>query len=493
MRPLSIVFILFLSFPVLAAAPSFEDSWKNDRRVLQIYRSHLADVRDYLQGLKDPSQKMLSGTQKDDLRGTWRSFQDDLQALDALGRTYALPETKDEAVRQKSLVTADWIFLTQYRYALECFQALDRIPGADTFLNEEDERTGTPKGSLAALKFRFLNVERAADFLAHNLHWKGADPWKDSVEERQMKEDRKVVLGFGLAPGPLMTAKNGAHILQKGSLEAWFPVQKGVAEWMGKTKVYREGQSLISPDQAEELKGKLEPGDMLFTRHEWYLSNAGLPGFWCHAALYMGDATVRKSYFNDPQVRAWVASQGLRGGFEDLLRSKLKAKYQASLAGNGAGQVLRVIEAVGEGVKFSSLGHFADADSLCALRPRLSKVEKAIALYRAFRYVGRPYDFDFDFQSDATLVCSEVVYKAYEASPEHPGVKFPLQRMLGRMVSSPNGMVEQFDRDYATPAQQEDFVAFLNGHELEKASQWADVKALRQSWRWPKWHVLVEK
>ena len=54
---------------------------------------------------------------------------------------------------------------------------------------------------------------------------------------------------------------------------------------------------------------------------------------------------------------------------------------------------------------------------MAALRPRLPAVEKAAAILRAFGHARRPYDFNFDFRTDATLVCSELIYKVYEPGP----------------------------------------------------------------------------
>ena len=83
---------------------------------------------------------------------------------------------------------------------------------------------------------------------------------------------------------------------------------------------------------------------------------------------------------------------------------------------------IRVVEAISEGVSFTAAEHAFGVDYLGAMRPRAPKVDKAKAILRAFNYQGRPYDFEFDFFSDATLVCSELVYKAYAPSADMKGL-----------------------------------------------------------------------
>jgi hypothetical protein len=147
---------------------------------------------------------------------------------------------------------------------------------------------------------------------------------------------------------------------------------------------------------------------------------------------------------------------------------------------------------VGEGVIFTSLEHSAAADSFAALRPKRSKLEKAKAILSAFHYIGRPYDFNFDFLTDDKLVCSELVYKAYEKSDERVGIEFPTVEILGRVSMPANEMVKQFDRRYATPEQQFDLVIFLDGQERKKSAVEADVNRFRQSWKRPKWHIITQ-
>jgi hypothetical protein len=245
----------------------------------------------------------------------------------------------------------------------------------------------------------------------------------------------------------------------------------------------------------------MEPGDILLERREWYLSNIGLPGFWSHAALYIGTPEERRQFFNDEGTRKWLSEREKSArDMEDLLRASFPVAYESMLSHRDSqvypeqkdneNEPARILEAISEGVSFHSLEHSAACDSLVVLRPRLSRTEKAQALFRAFGYAGRPYDFDFDFSTDAKLVCTELVYKSYEPSAHYRGLTFPTVEMLGRRVAPANGFAKQFDEQFGRAEQQTDMILFLDGQEkLHKAVE-ASVAEFRKSWQRPKWHVF---
>jgi uncharacterized protein YycO len=227
-------------------------------------------------------------------------------------------------------------------------------------------------------------------------------------------------------------------------------------------------------------------------RRDWYLSNVGLPGYWPHAALYIGTMRERGEYFSDPAVQTWVRSQGgASGDFNALLHERYPAAFTNCARLQEDDHFVRVIEAISEGVTFTSLEHSADCDALAVLRPKLSKVEKAQAILRAFHYFGRPYDFNFDFSTDAELVCTELVYKAYEPANGFTGLKLPTVTMLGRQVTPANEFVKQFDAQAAAGVEQFELVAFLDGYERTKSARHSSLADFRASWQRPKWHVLT--
>lgn len=432
-------------------------------------------------------QAMPGEAERAALRSAWQVFLDHILALDAIGeRNNRLYHEGDAAEKERSFQLAFAAFLAEYRYALAFLALSERSTQMHTILNEPVPELGLPADSYAQVKFRFLNILRASEFSWLTIKYKTMK--LDTPLSPLIDEDIRYITRVTEHGGPSLTAKNAGRIVTDTMFTAWFPVQKGVSEWMGDTKVLRHGKDLITEAQLQELLPKLQPGDLLLVRREWYLSNVGLPGYWPHAALYIGTADERRAYFSDDNLHEWVVAQGEPSGdFERLLSSRSSAHYQLSTQ-TREGELPRVIEAISEGVSFTGLKHAAGGDSLVVLRPRLEKMIKARAILRAFQLAGRPYDFDFNFLTDASLVCTELVYKAYEGEG---GLTLPLETVMGRPVLPANRIARLFDEEYAKPSRQFDFVAFYDGDERAQRARHSDEQSFRASAQRPKWHIFL--
>lgn len=487
--------------PALTALSAQELSARQagDREAVLRYRAGLREVIAFVStqpqifpATPSASQRLLVQEERETARAVWTRLLDYYLALDSIAQLHAdFQQLSSPAARAASFRLRYAAFLAQYRSALEFIAAVGHDPGLDILLNEPMPSLGIPAGSYGRYKFRFLNVARATEFAANEIlrqYYGKADHELAAL----LAEDAKAVMAIGQGRGELMTLVNAVDIVRKGGEQALFPVQAGVAEWMGDTKVYRVDKNLISAAQIETLPKRLEPGDILLERREWYVSNVGLPGYWPHTALYIGSPEERARYFDTPEVRDWVRSQGESSGNFEILLQRRHAKAHEEGNRPQHGHPARIIEAVSEGVSFSTLEHSADADALAALRPRLGRVDKALAVLRAYGYIGRPYDFNFDFRSDAALVCSELVYKAYEPTNGMKGMRFPIRNILGRLASGPNDFAEQFDSQFGTPEQQSDLIFFLDGNELSKKAVEASPEEFRRSWKRPKWHILTQ-
>lgn len=470
-----------------------------DQQAVLIYRDGLlaatAFIRQQTNLFPKPKGDFLPRREdKEVLWQAWVNYLDYLLALDSMDHFYSdwfqlSGKRQDQAFDLKHAA-----FLAKYRAGLEFIALIEKNPVLDKVLNEPVPEIGLPSGTYAKLKFRFLNVAAATEYAAQAALYPSMKNAAPTNLQAAIEADSAAILKAGRGQGELLTAKNALKILQDAGNTAWFPVQAGVSEWMGDTKVYRQNRSLISAEQIAQLHDKLLPGDVLLVRREWFLSNVGLPGFWPHAALYVGTPAERQRYFSDGSLTNWLQQQNeMSGDFEKLIQARSATNYAKSLEPQPHGQQTRVIEAMSEGVSFTALEHCAGGDSLVVLRPLLPKPEKAAAILRAFHYAGRPYDFDFDFATDSKLVCTELVYKSYEPAQDMKGLNLPLEKMLGRELLPANLIAKQFDEQCGTTNAQFAFIAFLDGYERGNKAVESTVDEFCQSWQRPKWHVLVQK
>ena len=179
------------------------------------------------------------------------------------------------------------------------------------------------------------------------------------------------------------------------------------------------GSVMVRPGHEPALPGEilaslgpvLQPGDVFVTRKEYSATNYFLPGFWPHAALYLGD----------PES---LTDLGLAE------HQNLKPRWKRMLELDPE-DPRRVLEAMGDGVWLRSIKSPFAVDAVAVIRPQLSAEDRATALGRGLSHEGKPYDFDFDFTRSDRLVCTEVVYRSYEGIG---GLEFQLSRRAGRMT-----------------------------------------------------------
>jgi hypothetical protein len=280
--------------------------------------------------------------------------------------------------------------------------------------------------------------------------------------------------------------ENQVDVVKSKLFVRWFPLQRDMAEWAGDTRFTKEERRLINDAQLAVLQARLKPGDIILERRNWYLSNVGLPGFWPHAALYVGtQAEILKALADVPEVKESVGD--LRQHFEKLA----PVAWAALGARDHAGHECRVIEAVSEGVVAASIEHSCAADYVAVLRPRVSPLMKLRAVERALLFWGRPYDFNFDFATDDQVVCSELVMKCYErGSAGDTGLEVAYVELVGKRAVPPTEIVRRFRDERGKADAQLEFVYFLEGREREKRAVVATADALAATVDRPKWDIV---
>ena len=218
----------------------------------------------------------------------------------------------------------------------------------------------------------------------------------------------------------------------------WYAAQSRFAEYLGDTRIIGR-EPFITVEQIDAARGRLRPGDIILERRNWYLSNPFLPGFWPHAALYLGSIDELDAL----GVLAHPAMQ----------------KHLAELRRPGAdGRRPTIIEAVSEGVVLMSAAHSLRADYVAVLRPRLGRGQIALAIVRAFEHKGKAYDFNFDFDDREKLVCTQLVYEAYAGM-----IDLKTVRVMGRNTLPALEIARKYAAERGRGDRQLDFVLFLDG------------------------------
>ncbi len=156
----------------------------------------------------------------------------------------------------------------------------------------------------------------------------------------------------------------------------------------------------------------VKPGDVFITRHDDAMSNLFLPGFWPHAALYIGTDKER-------------AKLGV---------AKSNPKHQSI-----EGEIV-FLESKKDGVLFRPAEDTLQVDACVILRPKLKQAELVNALERALSHAGKLYDFVFDFSKADRLACTELIYRTYDNFGD---IDFELSERAGRFCLSAEDLLNQ--------------------------------------------------
>jgi hypothetical protein len=437
----------------------------------------------------------LGSAERRQIRELWWQVFEPILAIDDIKERYrgwyGLDYVEHPLLHARAFALGFAALCVQVEAGLKLLGAMRERALAAKLWNEAMPELGLPARTFDALRQR---IGRARDLFYVPVGAEWFDTWMHPHLAGDSKlgpfllfvnDVRKRALGRVLTP-TTAGVSNKVDIVKGELFTRWFPLQKGVAEWMGDTRLAKEGRRLVSDAQLRALSEKLEPGDIVLERRNWYVSNVGLPGFWPHAALYTGtQRQILERLGNDPGVVSACGDLGER-------LAKKYPKAWASLAERDEnGHERTIVEAVSEGVVSASLEHSCGADYVAVLRPRVSPLARAHAIERALSFWGRPYDFNFDFATDDEVVCSELVLKAFEPlEGDGKGLDVPFVEVAGRRAVPPTEFVRLFAKELDQEGARFDFVHFLEGREKEKSAVVADARALAATATRPKWDLV---
>jgi hypothetical protein len=475
------------------AIATADDSRRMCLLVLQL-ESAVEVLEHQTSGQADARAGSISARDRERLRAAWWQVFEPILAIDEIKSRYrawyGLDYVQRPLLHARGFALAYMGLCAQVEAGLRLLKAVDDKKVIQALFDEAMPELGLPRHTFSGLRGRigrardlFL-IPVGSDWYERWISPKLAGDAASSQLSKQLDALRRKVKARVFTPTN-DGVENKIESVASELARRWFPLQKGFAEWAGDTRFADQARRLINDAQLVSFKAELEPGDIILERRNWYLSNVGLPGFWPHAALYTG---------NREKLAALAADVEVKQRFGDYL-AHLARNYPAAWKAQGerdaGGHEHSVVEAVSEGVVFSSIEHSCGADYAAALRPVVSPLNRALAIERAFSFFGRPYDFDFDFATDDRVVCSELVVKAYEAVLDaERRLDVPYIEILGRRAVPPTEFVKKFSAELGKPNAGLEFVYFLDGREGQRAAVVASAEDLAATCDRPKWDIV---
>ena len=427
---------------------------------------------------KVKDNEVLMEKHRKKLLDLWFQWLSSLIETDILKKKYAGFYQIDYLSQPKNHAQAFWVsygnLCHQYINVYQVQNACMGKSQIQILLNEPIPHLGNKSDILYYLKQQLTNNKNLLRLSAGRAYSKLVDKELQDLPFLHEQVDKALQsIDAGLLQASSLVVRNPLAKLEKIASERFFPIQKQVALNMSFIRVSNKPYGIQSEDIQPHIP-TLQPGDILLERRNWHITNAGIPGFWPHTALYSGSIDELNEFFNGlPALGAKTFSEMLKAnypniylGLQDLDKNKNK---------------MRVLEAKRPGVVFLSLEDSANCDYFAALRTQCDKGEIYQALLNSFIHYKKPYDFNFDFATDEAMVCSELVYKAYQPTGKLP---IPLEQVSGRALIPPNSFVKYYggNPDVLSP------ILFLESSEngVEKA----DLSELKDSWKRPKWSFM---
>ncbi len=514
----------------LWAAPNFDQDLRLLKEAARVYPSLIqnfkTDILPLSQKTKQNPQYLLTIAENDKLQEFWRSFHDMRMVLGVLKSTYKdEPETAPGSFIKylssimllnsgAELVTAVWNN-DLMRKRLDITSSREVPQG--TFHSLENEifksiKTDEKEASVADVP-TYLEIEPLEDLAQEYVSFeneKAAMP-ASAAELFSFLEEQKTRREFFR---PFLESFKNRLTLKTRNLSyafngIYYKIFTKISTWIGDAKVYRRnpelhyGDTYIKKDLAKSFLDKLEPGDLVISRGNWFLSNAFLPGFWPHSTIYLGESSkLKNSLDGDLEVQNYFTQKCFKEALPCFnlstyleLSQKTKKAWANYLTRDEHGEDRVLIEATSDGVILSTVYAYM-ADFLAGMRPQVSKLEKAKAILQAFTKFGLEYDFDFDLRQEDRLVCSALLDKSYRSEPSlgKRGIHFEkyYAQTLGRPNLPPTNLVVKTYDERLGVNQELKFAAFLKGDKKTNSALFVSEDVFYASRLWPKWSFMQE-
>ena len=417
------LYVFFVLFPVQKTELSslnkqeLKQHIQSDQNLLRYLEDSLQETTENLLAFDLPNvdPATLPTAKKEELKEQWTLFLEDIFELDIIRQKYRgflhIGGIRANDDRLQAFLLAYGAYVHQYSAIFSISNAANNNKFIQRILNESDIQQQIPPNQFAYFRASLTHsdelVRLAGGHAYLKLHQKRLEALSDQVPELQ---EKLATLRSEITAFPSLLGKRPMDTLENTAFTSWFPIQKNVALGISYVRVARRDY-YITPEILQPYIKQLEPVDVLIQRRNWHMTNSGIPGFWPHAALYTGTLSEMDQYFAGvaPLKNKSIST------FIQQTHPEIYKQYQQL---DEEGYPYRIIESIRPGVVLTSLEQSGNADYLSVLRPKINKEQKLTALLEAFSHFGKSYDYNFDFTTHDSLVCSELVYTSLKKAKD---------------------------------------------------------------------------
>jgi hypothetical protein len=334
--------------------------------------------------------------------------------------------------RLESFVLAFGAALVLYAKSLKIIAFAEHVPMLRTKINEPDSKYEMPPGFFDDVLAGYSRLCNYRSILQADFFWRAhrraaqaaaGEAGGDWIWLVDLIRHQRHVVRRRLMHVLLQRLRHDWRAFGRALLSPFRQVRHGLEHLLGDRLALAGATGPIAcaftPDRAAALRPSLQPGDILLMRNDSRITAALLPGFWAHAALFLGGR---------PELEAL----GLRWHPQVARRWNEMEPHFGSLG--------LVIEALFPCVQFNPLEKCLRVDHLVVLRPALCASEIATAIGEAVANLGKPYDFEFDFNNSSRIVCTELIYRSFH---KRGPISFSLVKRLGRFTLTGDDIMAQ--------------------------------------------------
>lgn len=242
----------------------------------------------------------------------------------------------------------------------------------------------------------------------------GLDFRSNKIEEQRNSFVEDMKGSVGITQFPLWSSiKYYFSLVGLFKQQRLVPVLKSFLLFIDKRRI-RKGDMAMSESDVENVLKVLEPGDIILVRRALSMTSVIIPGYWTHAALYVGSKQQLNDFFGVDAALVLKRMEELKLGDDSY-----------------------VLEAIKKGVTASGHVKGLKADSIIVFKPLVGEFDRLKAVEFALDNLEKEYDYGLDFLSEGSFICSELVYKAY--SNEKTG-----EQKLGFIAKAKAGLIFTF-------------------------------------------------